>query len=282
MRMWQQGWNLLRRPSATRAFASPSTSASRPVVVGIVSSLLLVLIGISASGDAAAFFNLPSLLIVLGGTTGATIAHYTFDDLRATRTALARLLAGEPEHPEARAAFLARLARTVRQEGAMVLESQAQRTRDPFLRKALEVTCDGQHPDEIRRMLDLELQLQMGRAERAEQVMETMAGYAPAMGLIGTLIGLIQMMGSLTQPALIGPAMAVALVTTFYGAILGNMVCQPLAGTLRRRRSEQQVLHAMVIEAMVSIARQEAPVVLDQRLTGFVPSSQLSPAAHYG
>jgi chemotaxis protein MotA len=166
---------------------------------------------------------------------------------------------------------LTEYAQSLKRNGPLVLEREARSVSDPFLRKALELTVDGQAEEDIRRILETEIQSANEQSYRAVQVFQTMGNYAPAMGLIGTLIGLIQMLGSLENPAAVGPAMSVALLTTFYGAILANLFFLPVAGKIRNRSEEEAVVKAITVEGAVSLRREENTIVLEQRLRSFIP-----------
>ena len=154
-----------------------------------------------------------------------------------------------------------------------MLEHEATAADDQFLKFAVEMTADGQTPDEVRRILETEMRISNDRAFRSVHVFETMGNYAPALGLIGTVIGLIEMLKVLDNPASIGPAMATALVTTFYGAVLANLVFLPIAGKLRNRSEEEAVVKAITVEGIISVGNEENPMLLEQRLQSFLPAA---------
>jgi chemotaxis protein MotA len=150
-----------------------------------------------------------------------------------------------------------------------MLESEAAATPDSFLRLGLEVTVDGQKPEDVKRILQNEMRVANERSWRSVQVWETMGNFAPAMGLIGTLIGLIQMLGALQDAATVGPAMSLALVATLYGAVSANLLFFPIAGKLRHAAHEKSQIKEVTLEALISIASSESPVMLEQRLQSF-------------
>jgi len=264
---------------AQRMFGSKARSVSSlqsreldwSIVGGLAVSLALVTLGVLSSGKVAQFFDLSSILIVVGGTFGATLAHCSWGDICQAWSSLLGVIRASPDRSSARTRDLVKLSRAVRRDGTLVLEQASQRTWDPFFRLGLELAVDGQPSEEIRHILHTEMLTAQERAERSVRVFETMGTYAPALGLIGTLIGLIQMLGALNDPSTVGPAMAVALITTFYGAILANMVFLPIAGKLRQRHKEESALKSVTIEGTVSLARQESVVMLEQRLQSFQP-----------
>jgi len=145
------------------------------------------------------------------------------------------------------------------------------RERDPFFKKCLMLLVDGYDAPELRKILEMELAYLDDRHRRGARLFQTMGAIAPAMGLIGTLIGLVQMLGNLDDPSEIGPAMAVALLTTFYGAVLANLVFLPLAGKLRTRSEEETLYKEMTIEGICGIAEGLNPRMIKQRLFSFLP-----------
>jgi chemotaxis protein MotA len=165
--------------------------------------------------------------------------------------------------------YLVHLSRRVKDEGMLVLEDEAVAATDSFLRLGLELTVDGQSPEDIRRILKNEMRTSSDQAWRTVQVWETMGNFAPAMGLIGTLIGLIQMLGSLQDAATIGPSMSLALVATLYGSVSANLFFFPLAGKLRVIAQEREQTKEITVEGLLSVARAESPIMLEQRLQSF-------------
>lgn len=243
----------------------------RGLLAGVALSAGLILLAILFGGAGSNFFSITSLLIVLGGTFGAGLIHFSPYDIRHAWGAFKTILYHQDHHPMERISFLVALSKAVRRDGLLVLEQTATQVSDPFLRTALELTVDTQEAPDIRRILETEMRTSQDRAWRAIQVFETLGTYAPAMGLIGTLVGLIQMLGRLEDPATVGPAMAVALITTLYGAILANLVFLPIAGKLRNRADEESMVKAITLEGALSLSKQENPMVVEQRLQSFIP-----------
>ena len=248
-----------------------SHEIDRSMLVGVGSAVFLIAVGILAGGHFLNFVDPISMLIVLGGTFGATLANFSFYDLRQAWIAFRAVLNTPIFHPVERISYMLSLSQLLKKNGLLALEREAQNVSDPFLRLAMEITVDSQQHNDVRRILETEVRISNDRSLRAVQVFETLGNFAPAMGLIGTLIGLIQMMGALSDPRTVGPSMALALVTTFYGAILSNIVFLPLAGRLRNRAEEANLVKAITIEGVLSMARQESPVILEQKLQSFLP-----------
>ena len=248
----------------------------RVVLSGIALCVVLIFLGVLIGGKILNFLHIPSICIVLGGTFGATLIHYPMYDLRHAWQAFKEILFVKRYHASERIEYLVELAARVRKDGILILESSAARSDDRFLARACELTVDGQSQADIKRVLETEMRSSNDRAQRAIQVFQTMATYAPALGLIGTLIGLIQMLGSLDNPAAVGPAMSLALLTTLYGALMANLVFLPTAGKLKNRNDEESLVKAITLEGILSIGNQENPIVVEQRLLSFLPLSSRS------
>ncbi len=245
------------------------TGEDRSLLVALLLISLLGILSIASSSTVLGFFNPFGLCIVIGGTFAAALIQYSQADLQYALESAKRALFDLSATPLERMDYLKQLAQAVKRNGLIVLDREADMVRDPFLRFALEVAADGQPVEEIRRLLELEIQASRDRAERAADVFETMAIYSPAMGLIGTLLGLVEMLGNLQDAATVGPAMSVALLTTLYGAIIANFICAPMAGKLRNIVAEQATLKRLTLEGVACLRREESPVILEQKLQSF-------------
>lgn len=257
--------------STRRLVNDAYTPVDRGIVAGLTICVALLLAGVLFGSGRGNFVSPTSLAIVLGGTFGATLIHFTITDIKSAWRAFRTILFKRDYSPAEHIHYLVRLSHAVRSQGLLVLEREAERTVDPFMRLALELTVDAQEEDGVRRILETEMRTSSGRSRRAVRVFEMLGGYAPAMGLIGTLIGLIRMLGSLDDPTTVGPAMALALVTTLYGAVLANMVFLPIAGKLRNRLEEEAVLKSITLEGVISLGKQENPIIVEQKLQTFLP-----------
>ena len=244
------------------------------LVLGLTLSFSLVIGGMLAGGGMLNFFSLGSVAIVFGGTIGATLVNFSPEDIKNAWDAFKNVLFKRQNHPHERIRYLVSLAHAVRTQGRLkVLEQETAAANDSFLKCALEMTLDGQNPVEVRRILETEMRITNDRASRAFQVFETMGNYTPALGLIGTLIGLIQMLSALNSPETVGPAMSTALVSTFYGAVASNLVFLPTAGKLRNRSEEEAIVKALTIEGVIGVSNEENPLLVEQRLQSFIPSA---------
>lgn len=239
-------------------------------LVGIALAFFLLLLAISSEGGLDSFLDLRSALIVLGGTLGATLVNFSVEDFARTLSLLrTAFLPDESSGPQRIEAILA-CARKFRAENREQLDELIGREPDPFFRKSLTLLSEGLSAQEIRKILEIELDSAADRHRRGAQLFQTMGNISPAMGLIGTLIGLVQMLQVINNPSDIGPAMSIALLTTFYGSVLAQMICFPIAGKLRARSKEEALLKELTAEGVAGIAEGTNPRVIELRLHGFL------------
>jgi chemotaxis protein MotA len=243
-------------------------------IVGVISAFGLVLMAIFMGGGLNIFINVPALMIVVGGTLGVTMINYPLKEvlgvLKVVRKALFSRTIAVKELIERFINF----ANKTRREGILALESELKGVQDEFLKKGVQLSIDGLEPQEIKDILDTEIDFIKSRHNLGAEVFTTMGTFAPAMGMIGTLIGLVQMLQSMDDPSTIGPAMAVALLTTFYGSIMANILFMPVAGKLKTRSKEEMLSKEMTIQGILSLSNGDNPRVLEQKLLAFIPPNQ--------
>lgn len=241
-------------------------------LIGLAAGVLILGLAASMGGGLPAFLDAPSLMIVLGGTLcGVLVCTSAGDALRAGM-AVASSLRGHAVDPTANAAALLRLAAYFRRHGPLAIENLLPTlAAEPFLQKALRLVVDGCDPAEIERLLQQDSLARVHSARASVAVLRRAAELAPAMGLIGTLIGLVQMLGAMTDPGAVGPGMALALLTTLYGAVLANVVMIPLAGKLEREAGVEALIHEFCALTAISMARRENPRRLEIALGGLLP-----------
>ena len=243
-------------------------------ILGIIAAFGLMIAAISNGGGIVLFLNFPSALIVIGGTLGATLVHYPFKDVFGTFSIAKKTLFLQESSPESRIEQVVRYAGKARKEGILSLQSVMGEIADPFFVKGLQLAVDGQEPDALKEMLDREIEYIQDRHDKGAEIMVSMGTYAPALGMIGTLIGLVQMLQTMEDPSTIGPAMALALLTTFYGAVIANVLCLPMAGKLRNRSRSEVLDKTLVAEGLKSILEGENPRIIEQKLHAFVAPKQ--------
>ncbi len=224
-------------------------------------------------GDApSAFFNMPSVLLVVVGTAAVTTVCFSLQEMKAAPGIIAKAIFNRLPDSGRAAVQMLILAERARKEGVLALQNAIEEfNSQPFLYKGLNMVVDGAHADEVEHLLSTESSAMFARHLKSASVLRKAADISPAMGLIGTLIGLVQMLGTLDDPSRIGPSMAVALLTTFYGAILANMVFTPLAAKLERNADEEMLLNRVYTIAAASIGRQENPRRLEMLLNTILP-----------
>jgi chemotaxis protein MotA len=250
-------------------------SLERSTVFGLGCALALIAVAIYLGGTGMAFLDIPSILMVIIGTLAITAMSYSGTELRLALPIIGQLLWRQSRDPNQTSIRLLQLAERTRRRGLLQLQGEIYGLRgDPFLQRAMSMLVDGVPVDEVERNLTFEVHAAAQDYQRAVSMLRRAAEIAPAMGLIGTLIGLVQMLSSLNNPERIGPAMAVALIATFYGAVLANVVFLPLASKLERNASGDLLLHQICVLGVQSIGRQENPRRLEMLLNTLLPAHQ--------
>jgi len=241
-------------------------------LLGLIITFGFIVGAILAGGSILLFVNVPSLLIVIGGSVSVVLMQFTLGQFfGAFKVAMKAFF-----HKSVDAAELIEqagvLANVARKEGMMALESQE--IDNPFLNKGIQLCVDGHPPDLVRKMLSKDISLTIQRHELGQKIFKALGDIAPAMGMIGTLIGLVQMLANMDDPKSIGPAMAVALLTTLYGAIIANAFALPLADKLELRSQEEKTNRTLILETISGIQEGMNPRVLEELLKAFLPEAQ--------
>jgi chemotaxis protein MotA len=240
-------------------------------LLGLAISFVLVGEAIALGGDFSVFVNLAALLIVVGGTVGATITNFPPREIfRILRESVHTIALRLPKTETVLDQFMD-FAYRARREGILSLEPLILKIDDPYLKKGLQLTVDGLEPEAIRSIMTTEIDNNYNRHAAGVELFNSMASYAPALGLIGTVIGLVHMLRTMNDPSSIGPAMAVALITTFSGAVLANLVFLPVCGKLKHRAMQQHHIMEMQMAGVLCLARGENPRILREILEGFQP-----------
>ena len=244
-------------------------------LLGMLVSFALIGSAIATgAGGIMTFVDIPSVLIVFGGTLGATFTHCPLGNALGTAKVLKNAFFAKPINTSSVIDQFVDYANKARREGILSLESTVNSLDDPYLKKGLQLTVDGLEPQSIQEVLELEMNAQEGRHETGIGVVEAMAAYAPALGMIGTVIGLVQMLKSMDDPSTIGPAMAVALITTFYGAVMANLIFIPLSNKLKTRSKEEMLLRELQLEGVLAIAKGDNPRIMQEKLSSFQPPAE--------
>ncbi len=243
-------------------------------IIGIVVGLAFVIMGIVADGDIATYFNLASILIVIGGTIAATFVAYPMQKVLEAMKVVSKAFSHQQEEPGNIISKIITLANIARKEGLLALEEASENVDDKFLKKGVMLIVDGTDPELVRNLLETELAFVEERHKNGQGIFETMGALAPAFGMIGTLIGLINMLKQLDDPSTIGPSMAVALITTFYGSLLANLLFIPIANKLKLRSREEILRKEIMVEGLLSIQAGENPRIIEEKLKAFLPPKE--------
>lgn len=239
-------------------------------ILGIVSGFGLVIIAMSLGGGLLWFVNIPSALIVMGGTIGAVLINYPLSDIIGVMGVAKKVFFQKDLSLRNVIETLVEMSKIARREGILALEKKVEDIEDPFFSKGLGLMIDGIEPAALSRILQTELDYLSERHRLGAEIFSSMGNFAPAMGMMGTLIGLVKMLMQMDDPSSIGPAMAVALITTFYGVILANLIFLPIAGKLKTRSASEIMVKELIISGILSVQSGDNPRVLEQKLNSFL------------
>lgn len=261
--------------TVTLSYTPPRKVLDYATLLGLVFSLALIAIAIYIGQSNANFFNVPSVLIVIMGTILVTTTSYSISEIVMTWKIIGKTFFKQVQSPSRLARELLDMVVLAKKKGILALSNaDAEFSQDPFLQKSAQIVTDGYTPEDLELMMGQEIDMLADRHHRAAGILKRAAEVAPAMGLIGTLVGLVQMLADLDNPSAIGPAMAVALLTTFYGAIMGTVVISPLAGKLENNSNDEIMLKSLILTAMMGIARQENPRRVEMQLNSELPPAE--------
>ncbi|CAM5328191.1 flagellar motor protein PomA [Thauera mechernichensis] len=241
-------------------------------LIGLLGSLGIVVSAIVLGASAMIFLNGPSLLIVVGGSLFVVLSKFTLQQFLGAFKVAAKAFKFRLPDTEEVIKEVMEVAQVARKEGMLALESRP--SSIPFFQQGIQLMIDGQAPETVREILQKERLLTLERHRWGAKVFSAMGDVGPAMGMIGTLIGLVQMLSNMEDPKSIGPAMAVALLTTLYGAMMATMIFLPMADKLNLRMTEEARLNAMLIDAISAIQNGTNPRVIETLLTSYLPPAK--------
>lgn len=238
--------------------------------VGILVAGGLVISAILMGGPGAWFIDYPSMMIVIGGTIGATLLNYPLSQVVLVfRIVKNAFLHKSQAHSEV-ISLIIEFSKKARREGILSFEQELKEIEDPFFTKGLQLAIDGMESQAIENIMTTEIQFAQERHRLGAEIFATMGTFAPAMGMLGTIIGLVQMLMQMEDPGQIGAPMAVALLTTFYGVILANLVFIPISGKLKARSKEEILLKQMILEGIIAIQAGDNHRIVEQKLKAFI------------
>ncbi|MEJ2032658.1 MAG: MotA/TolQ/ExbB proton channel family protein [Deltaproteobacteria bacterium] len=241
-------------------------------IIGVVFGTLILASAIVLGGQPTLYVDIPSVLIVAGGTIATAFIRYSVRDVINSFKVAMNAFLTKLSVPQEIIQEIVNLANIARKNGLIVLEQQP--IEDPFLKKAIMYCVDGHEAEFIQDVLEKEVGLTIDRHEVGQGVFKGMGDSAPAFGMIGTLVGLVQLLAHLSDPSTVGPAMSLALITTLYGAVLANFLFIPLADKLALRRQEEERNHKLIIEGVLGILKGLNPRVMEEFLETFLPPKE--------
>lgn len=247
-------------------------------LIGIISGFGLVVAAMMLGGGLTWFINPAAALIVVGGTIGATFINYPLKDLFGVIKVVRNVFLHKQTSLGETIEMLIDMSKTARREGILALEKKAEDIEDPFFAKGVSLMVDGIEPATLSKIMQTELDFIEERHRLGAEIFTTMGNFAPAMGMVGTLIGLVQMLMQMEDPSAIGPAMAVALITTFYGILLANLLFLPIAGKLKTRSAQEMLVKQMIISGILSVQSGDNPRILEQKLHSYIAPGERRPS----
>ncbi|MCB1724235.1 MAG: flagellar motor protein PomA [Gammaproteobacteria bacterium] len=238
-------------------------------LVGLIGGFGIIIGAIATGGDVMIFVDIPSTLIVVGGTFMVTLMQVSLADFLGSFAIGIKAFMYKVDDPKKLIEEAVAMADIARKNGLLALEGQE--ISNEFMKRGIGLCVDGHDPALVQKMLGKDIDLTIQRHEVGQRMFKNMATMAPAMGMIGTLVGLVQMLANMSDPAAIGPAMAVALLTTLYGAVIANAFAQPMADKLARASELEQTNKGLILETISGIQEGMNPKVLEQMLNTYLP-----------
>ncbi len=243
-------------------------------VVGLVLTLALLFGAMAMGVGIGAYIDVPSLLIVFGGTTGVLMIGFKMDQIKSLVKYFMIAIKPPQENLPELIKKMVDYSTKARRDGILALESDANNESNEFLKKGLSMAVDGSEPDTIRALLESDMEQTSSRHKLNASIFDQMAGFSGAMGMVGTLIGLVAMLLNMADPSAIGPSMAVALLTTMYGAMIGNIIGAPVANILNIRDGDERLAKSLILEGIMAIQAGDNPRTLEAKLLSFLPPKE--------
>ncbi len=240
-------------------------------ILGIISGLGLIVAAILGNGKLSTFIDIPSLMIVIGGTFAAIFVNFALNEVLGVMGVVRKAFTQSANSPTDIIELFVDLSKRARREGILAIDKALGTIDDEFMKNGLEMAVDGTEPETIREVMESELSFIGDRHAKGQQIFMALGTYCPAFGMVGTLIGLINMLQSLDDPSQIGGGMATALITTFYGALFANLLFLPIAGKLKGRSDEELLMKELIVEGVLAIQLGEHPRNLGRKLLNFLP-----------
>ncbi len=238
-------------------------------LIGMVAGIGVMVGAIILGGSAGMFVNAPSIIIVLGGTIAAVLMKFSMAQFVGAFKVAMKSFMHKEEKLDQLIEDLENMANTARKEGLLALEGVE--VENTFLKKGIQMMVDGHTPEIVRSVLKKDMDNAIERHDIGQKIFKGLGDFAPAMGMIGTLIGLVQMLANMSDPKAIGPAMAVALLTTLYGAMIANLFALPIADKLALRSAEEQRVKSLILDGISGIQAGHNPRMIQEILSTYLP-----------
>lgn len=238
------------------------------VIIGFI--VIFGTIAFESGGSMAIFFNIPAIAIVVGGTTCATMIHFSMKQFLGVVSVVKKTLLTKTAAPQEMIQRMVNYSAVNRRDGALALEQEIGKIKDPFLSKGLQMLVDGADEHAIRDLLGLEIQYMEERHSMGKKILDFMGASAPSFAMVGTLIGLVSMLSRMENPDEIGKGMATALVCTFYGALIANLVFIPMGGKLGQYSKAEKISMEMIVEGVCCIAKGDNPTAVGEKMQVFI------------
>ncbi len=245
-------------------------------IIGIVVGMGLIVFTIATGEGAGMFIHIPSAMIVFGGALASTLISFSLKEVLSVISVVQKAFFTAAYDGSKLIDQIVTLSKKARKEGLLAIDKDVNEISDAFLRSGMEMVVDGTEPELIRTVLETELSYTMERHKKGAQIMNAFGASAPAFGMIGTLMGLVQMLSNLDDPSKIGGGMAVALITTFYGSVLANLIFLPIAVKLQNNSGTEVIIKEMIIEGVLSIQFGEHPNTIHRKLSNFLAPKERS------
>jgi chemotaxis protein MotA len=243
-------------------------------ILGIIFGFVVIIGTILHEGKLAIFFNIPAIAIVFGGMTCATMIHFSMKQFLGIFSVVKKTLLHKTIPPQELIQKMVNYAAINRRDGALALEKEIEKIKEPFLVKGMQMLIDGQDEESIRELMDMEIQYLEERHSMGKKILDFMGSSCPSFAMVGTLIGLISMLSNMKSPDEIGAGMAVALVCTFYGALLANLVFLPLGGKLGQYSKAEKISMEMIVAGITAIVKGESPTGVREKMQVFISAKR--------
>jgi chemotaxis protein MotA len=243
-------------------------------IIGVILGFTVIIGTILHEGNLAIFFNIPAIAIVFGGMTCATMIHFSMGQFLGIFSVIKKTLLHKTIPPHELIQMMVNYAAINRRDGVLALEQEIRKIKDTFTIKGIQMVIDGQDEETIRELMDLEIQYLEERHATGKKILDFMGASCPSFAMVGTLIGLISMLSSMENPDEIGAGMAVALVCTFYGALMANLVFLPLGGKLGQHSKTEKISMEMIAAGTCAIAKGDNPTAVREKMQLFISAKR--------